>query len=121
MIADLDFKSAFDFLCKDWVFTVLERKGLQIEAIYRFRRYYEDSTTIPIVNNIPGRKIKSKRLTLRQGECPSFTGFGYGIDPRLVYLDRRLSGIPIYSTPFLALAKLMVPKNSKALSKSILF
>ena len=37
-IADLDFKSAFDFLCMDWVFIVLERKGLQSEAIKRLRR-----------------------------------------------------------------------------------
>ena len=40
-IADLDFKSAFDFLCMDWVFTVLERKGLQSEAIKRLRKYYK--------------------------------------------------------------------------------
>ena len=27
-IADLDFKSAFDLLCMDWVLKVLEKKGL---------------------------------------------------------------------------------------------
>ena len=46
-IADLDFKSAFDILCMDWVFTVLERKGLKLEVIKRLRRYYDDISTIP--------------------------------------------------------------------------
>ena len=117
MIADLDFKSAFDFLCMDWVFTVLEKKGLQSEALKRLRRYYEDSTTIPIVNNIPGRKIINKRDTLRQGDCPSSTWFRYGIDPLLAYLDRRLSGIPIHSIPILGPTKKNGPKKLQPLEQ----
>ena len=66
MIADLDFISAFDFLCMDLVFMVLEKKGLSTQAIKRIRRYYEDSVTIPILNYISGKKVKNKRLTLRQ-------------------------------------------------------
>ena len=36
-MADLDIKSAFDILCMDWVFTVLEKKGLNTEAIKRLK------------------------------------------------------------------------------------
>ena len=89
-IADPDFKAAFDFLCMDWVFAVLEKKGLHHEAIERLKRYYNDSITIPIVNNIPRRKITNTRLMLRQGDCLSSTWFGYGIDPLLVYLEKYL-------------------------------
>ena len=81
---------------------VLENKGLSTQARKRIRRYYEDSITLPIINNIPGKKVKNKRLTLRQGDCPSSKRFGYGIDPLLIYLERRLSGTPIYAHPPLA-------------------
>ena len=75
------------------------KKGLNKLAIERIKRYYDDSITIPIVNCIPGREIQNKRLTLRQGDCPSSMWFGFGIDPLLIYLDRRLTGIPIHSIP----------------------
>ena len=74
-IADLDFMSAFNFLCMEWVYAVLEKKGMRIEAIQRIRRYYDNSVTIPIVNRIPGRPIVNKRLTLRQDDCPSTVWF----------------------------------------------
>ena len=38
-------------------------------------------------------------MTLRQGDYPSSLWFGYGIDPLLIYLDRRLGRISIYSSP----------------------
>ena len=63
-IADLDFKAAFDYLCMEWVYLVLERKDLTKPAIDRIKRYYNDSYTIPIVNCIPGKEIKNNRLTL---------------------------------------------------------
>ena len=85
-IADLDFKAAFNFLSMDL-------------AIKRIRRYYENSITIPIINCIPGREIPNKSLTLRQGDCPSSMWFGYRIDPLLIYLEKRLTGIPIHSLP----------------------
>ena len=59
-LADLDFKSAFDLLCMEWVFKVLEKKGLSPTIIQRIKRYYEDSITVPIINSIPGRKVKIK-------------------------------------------------------------
>ena len=83
----------------DWVFKVLLKKGLSPLSIERIRRYYEDSLTVPIVNCIPGRKIMNKRLTLRQGDCPSSLWFGFAIDPLLEYLSKRLSGIPLISKP----------------------
>ena len=51
-ICDLDFKSAFDLLGMNWVFKVLECKGLNTNNVNRLRRYYTDSSTIPIINNI---------------------------------------------------------------------
>ena len=87
-IADLDFKAAFDFLCMDWVFLVLEKKGLHSKNIERLKRYYQNSITIPVINNIPGRKITNHRLTLRQGDCPSSAWFGFGVDPLLSFLEK---------------------------------
>ena len=37
--------------------------------------------------------------SLRQGDVPTMYWFGVGIDPLLIYLERRLSGIPITSLP----------------------
>ena len=68
---DLDFQSAFDFLCMDWVYAVFKKKGLDKRIIDRIKGYYAESYTIPIVNNIPTRTIKNIRITLRQGDCPS--------------------------------------------------
>ena len=65
-IADLDFKVAFDFLGIEWVFFFLEKKGMDPRAIERLHRYYNNSITIPIVNNIPGQRIYNNNLTLRQ-------------------------------------------------------
>merc|ERR1712240_411073 len=98
-IADLDFKSAFDLLCMDWVYKVMEKKGLSQIVIARIKRYYGDSYTIPIINSIPGKRIKNQRVTLRQGDCPSSLWFGIAIDPLLAYMNRRLSGITLISKP----------------------
>jgi len=98
-IANLYFMSAFNFICMDWVYLVLERIGMQAEAIERIRRYYEDSTTIPIVNNVPGWKICNRRITLIQGDCPISVWFGYGVDPLLAFLEKHLQGITIVSQP----------------------
>ena len=73
-ICDLDFKSAFDLLGMNWVFRVLECKGLNAMNVNRLRRYYTDSSTIPIINNIQGRRIDNKRLTLRQGDARLLSG-----------------------------------------------
>ena len=70
-LADLDFEAAFDFLCMEWVELVLAKKGLHQEVIDRIRRYYTGGVTIPMVNDVPGKKIHNHRRTLRQGDCPS--------------------------------------------------
>ena len=94
-----DFEAAFDFLCLDWVAQVLRKKGLSEEALDRFRNIYSEGITIPVINNIPGNAIMNRRLSLRQGDRPSGVWFCYGIDPLLVYLERRLQGILIHFLP----------------------
>jgi hypothetical protein len=98
-IADNDFEAFFDFLCLDCVKLVLKKKGVAEEALARFSNLYANGISIPVVNNVPGSPIVNKRLSLRQGDRPSGVWFCYGTDPLLVYLDKRLQGIPIYSLP----------------------
>ena len=38
-------------------------------------------------------------MSLRQGDLPSMHIFAFGIDPLITYLDKRLTGIKIASTP----------------------
>ena len=98
-LADNDFEAAFDFLCLDWVKLVLRKKGIAEAALARFSNLYEEGITIPVINNVPGRPITNNRLSLRQGDRPSGVWFCYGIDPLLVYLDKRLQGILVHSLP----------------------
>lgn len=58
-ICDLDFKSAFDLLCMSWAYKVLKAKGLHPKVIERIERYYDDSFTIPVINNVMGKKLKT--------------------------------------------------------------
>ena len=98
-ILDNDYKAAFDFMVLFWVLKVLVAKGLDEEVIKRFLNLYSNSITIVVVNNIPGKSIENKRWSVRQGDRSSGMFFCYGIDPHLVWLDRRLQGIPIYRMP----------------------
>ena len=91
-ILDTDMIAAFDYLC-----LVLEGKGMDPRVVERYRNLYRLNITIVVVNNIPGRSVKNIRLSLRQGDIPSMHYFSYGIDPLLMYLDRRLRGILITS------------------------
>ena len=52
-----------------------------------------------VVNKMLGNSIPNTRGSLREGDVPSMYWFGVGIDPLLVYLEKRLSGIPIASLP----------------------
>ena len=98
-LLDLDFIAAFDYQVFSWVFKVLQAKGVPEAVISRISNLYEDSLTIPVVNNVLGKPLQNKRKNLRQG-CPGSMGwFGLAIDPLLIYLDRRLIGIPICSIP----------------------
>ena len=117
-IVDLDFQAAFDFLCMEWVQKVLKKKGLSKQNLSKIKRIYEGGITIPLINNIAGRKIKNLRGTLRQGYCPSSNWFCYGIDPLIIYLQKRLSGIKIYNCPILGPAPkghppILPPKTQK--------
>ena len=98
-ILDTDLIAAFDFLCLDWVYMVLEKKGLDVRVISRLKNLYKDNLTIVVVNNVQGKSVKNIRLSLRQGDLPSMHFFSFGIDPLLVYLEKRLQGIVISSLP----------------------
>ena len=94
-LLDLDFVAAFDYQVFSWVFDVMRAKGVSETVISRISSIYEDSVTIPVVNNVPGSPLQNKRKTLRQG-CPGSMGwFGLAIDPLLIYLEKRLIGIQI--------------------------
>ena len=96
-ILDTDLVAAFDFLCMQWVYEVLRRKGLHEEVISRYHNLYDQAATIVSVNNIQGRSFQNIRKSLRQGDLPSMHFFAYGIDPLLHLLERKLIGIPIFS------------------------
>ena len=98
-ILDNDYQSAFDLMVLRWVLDVLRAKGLAEEAIKHIENLYSENITVVVVNNVPGRKFKNNRWSIRQGDRPSCILFCYGIDPHLDWLDRRLSGIPIYRMP----------------------
>ena len=94
-------ESSFDFMVMLWVFRVLKAKGVDQAVIDRLMNIYGDNITVVVVNNIPGRAFINLRWSMRQGNLQSAIWFSYGIDPLLSYLDKRLMGIPIYSTPTL--------------------
>ena len=98
-ILDTDLVAAFDFLCMQWVYEVLRRKGLHEEVISRYHNLYDRAATIVSINNIQGRSFRNIRKSLRQGDLPSMHFFAYGIDPLLHLLERKLIGIPIFSRP----------------------
>ena len=98
-LIDLDFFAGFDWLVMNWVYLVLAKKGVKQEVINRISRIYSDSLTVVVVNNVQGKVFSNHRGSLRQGDVPSMFWFAIGIDPLLVYLEKRLSGIPIPSLP----------------------
>ena len=98
-LLDLDFLAGFDWLVMNWVYMVLEKKGVDQQVVNRLQRLYSGSKTVVVVNNQLGRCIPNNRGSLRQGDVPSMYWFGVGIDPLLVYLEKRLTGIPITSLP----------------------
>ena len=98
-ILDTDLIAAFDYLCLEWAYMVLEYKGIHRDVINRLRNLYSDNISVVVVNNVEGKAVKNIRLSLRQGDLPSMHIFAFGIDPLLTYLDKRLQGILIASTP----------------------
>ena len=100
-LLDLDFMAGFDWLDMSWVYLVLAKKGVSSQVIDRLRRLYSVSTTVVVVNNVMGKSFPNIRGSLRQGDVPSMFWFAVGIDPLLVYLEKRLTGIPITTLPVL--------------------
>ena len=98
-ILDTDLIAAFDWLCLDWTYKVLLKKGLDRQVIDRLKNLYSSSVSIVVVNNVHGKTVCNVRGSLRQGDLPSMHLFSYGIDPLLIYLEKRLRGILISSTP----------------------
>ena len=78
---------------------MLRKKGLAEEALDRFTNLCSDGVTIPVIHNMLGISLANLRLSLRQGDRPSGIWFCYGIDPLLVYLERRLQVILMHSLP----------------------
>ena len=100
-LLDLDFLAGFDWLVMIWVYMVLLKKGVQVEVVDRLRRLYDGCSSTVVVNNVLGATIPNTRGSLRQGDIPSMYWFAVGIDPLLVFLEKRLQGIPITSVPVL--------------------
>ena len=98
-ILDTDLIAAFDYMCLEWAFMVLEKKGLDRRVINRLENLYMENISVIVVNNIPGKAVKNIRMSLRQGDLPSMHLFSFGIDPVLTYLEKRLQGILISSVP----------------------
>ena len=95
----MDYKAAFDFLVMSWVFMVLEKKGVSTKVIKRLKNLYHENVSIIVVNNIEGKTVRNIRLSLRQGDKPSMFFFAFSIDPLIIYLEKRLTGILITSLP----------------------
>ena len=70
---------------------------MQERFVRRGKSLYADTITVVIVNNKMGRVMRGMGGSLRQGGCASMEQFAVGIDPLLRNLEKRLSGIPVYS------------------------
>ena len=84
-ILDTDLIAAFDYLCLEWTYRVLEYKGIHKDVIKRLRNIYRDNISVIVVNNVEGKAVKNIRMSLRQGDLPSMHIFAFGIDPLLTY------------------------------------
>ena len=82
-----------------WVLKVLKAKGLDMEVINMILNLY---LTVAVVNNVQGSCFPNTRWSIRQGDRPSSILFCYALDPHLDWLEKRLRGIPIYTSKFLS-------------------
>ena len=64
-----------------------------------------------VVNNIVGKAVKNNRQSIRQRDKFSMELFSFGMDPILDYLERRLTGILIHSTPVQGPVQVPAPRN----------
>ena len=72
---------------------------MERNSIRRLQRLYDGGITIPVINSTPGKAVMDVRNSLRQGGAGSMNWFAVGIDPLVVFLQRRLKGIPVVSLP----------------------
>ena len=96
---DTDLIAACCNMVLTWCYLVLSKKGLSAKVINRYKNLYDDNFSIVVVNNIQGRCLKNTRQSIRQGDKFAMELFAYGMDPILHYLESRLKGILIHSTP----------------------
>ena len=99
-ILDNDYMAAFDFMVLTWVFQVLEAKGVDQQFINTLRNMYDNHLTVVVINNIHGQCFPNRRWSIRQWDRPSSPLFSYELDPHLDWLEKRLTGIPIYRDLF---------------------
>ena len=76
-----------------------KKKGLPDEILKRYINLYSKNYSKIVVNGIGGRVIENKRLSIRQGDKCAMELFTYGMDPTIYYLEKRLKGIIIFSSP----------------------
>ena len=98
-ILDTDLIAAFDWMCLDWVYMVMEKKGIPRQVLLRLQNLYKENIAVVVVNSKHGKSVKNVRNSLKQGDLPSMHLFSYGIDPLLTYLEKRLKRIVISSLP----------------------
>ena len=99
----MDFQVAFYLLCLKWEIRVLERNGLDAVNICRIKAIYHNWVLILVINNATGAKVKSTRMTLRQGDLSVLN---------LVHiLDRSSSSISQYKIRWISIhtASVLVP------------
>ena len=74
------------------------RLSIDQHVVRRVQNLYQESITI-VVNNQHGRVLLDKTGSLRHGGCASFERFCFGIVHLIIYLEKRLQGILLYSLP----------------------
>ena len=70
-IVDMDYQAAFDFLVMNWVFLVLQKKGVSEAVINRLRNLYTDNISIVVVNNIEGKESRTSDSHLAKVTSPT--------------------------------------------------
>ena len=81
-------------LLKKWV-------AIAKEVIKRYSNFYQDNFSIIEVTNMSGKTVRNSRLSLHQGDIPSMFFFAFGIDPLIVYLEKKQPSFMISSLPLL--------------------
>ena len=51
-----------------WAMRVLNKKGMNEEACTRLMNLYLDNYAIVVVNNVKGRQVENRHLSIKQGD-----------------------------------------------------